>query len=314
MSDMDYLDDENEGRDAGRKSFMDGQPAKYFRHPKRPSFVLRSLGGKNWTVLGRMSELPYAAGYILGREEAARQKEFKKALGKASSLSDKLKEEVAIDTTVTPYHAKARIPDYPIHLTYTLTAFRQKENLRDGYADGKKARLAHQPCPYRVDKERIVWERPFGQNDWIRSDMPYIYVKGFLSGWQGQKAPENVLRLSAKAESITPAPEYPDPDVLAESNHGWTDGVQARGLFGPLKGVRAPYMFKNKKLWAYVTQDQWTTYSVPVEDVQQYAYASAFIKGWRKWERTNLKSQIQPVRRARRLRQFQLSLEDKEHE
>ena len=314
MSDMYNLEDETEGREAGRKSFENGQPAKYFRHPKRPNIVLRRIGERNWTMLGYMSEVPFAAGYIQGREAAAREKEFKKALGKVPTLADKLKEEPSIDTTKEPYRIKGKLQEYPPFLTDALTSFGQKENMRDGYAEGKKAHLAHQPCTYRIDADRQVWERPAGTNQWVLSQTPYVYVKGFLSGWHGQQAPKKTLWLSVKAETLVSRPDSDEPDVMTESTRGWIDGARARSLYAPLTDVRPPYIFKNKKLLAYVTKDKWTTYYVPIESPDSYAYAVAFIKGWNKWANNNIKEskQVQPVRRARKMRQGKLSLVEKE--
>ncbi|MBP5160767.1 MAG: hypothetical protein ILP11_01800 [Alphaproteobacteria bacterium] len=315
MSDIYDLEDETEGREAGRKSFENGEPAKYLRHPRQHNIVFKRTNDDKLVKLGYMSDVPFAAGYIQGREAAAREKEFKKALGKVPTLADKLKEEPSIDTTQEPYRIKGKLQEYPPFLTDTLTSFRQKENMRDGYAEGKKAHLAHQPCTYRIDAERQVWERPAGTNQWVPSSKPYVYVKGFLSGWNGQKAPAKTLWLSVKAETLVLRPDSDTPDVITESTRGWIDGARARSLYAPLTDVRPPYIFKNKKLLAYVTKDKWTTYYVPIESPDSYAYAVAFIKGWNKWANNNIKEskQVQPVRRARNLRQGKLSLIEKEH-
>ena len=316
MTDMDYLDDETEGKKSGHDAFVAGTPAKYRRHPKKQHFVLKRVDKNDWKVLGPMSENPYAAGYILGWEEAAktqeksRKTELLKALEGASSLMEKLKQEPAVDMSKDPYRVDAVVLDYPKHLTPILTVFRQKENIRNGYDDGKKERTNGQSCAYMINDKKEVFERSSGK--WQACKKPYVYVKGYLSGWNGEKEPDGLLRTSVKAETLTS--EQADPDIISQNTFGWLDGAAAREVFGSLTSVKPPYVFKNRKLFAYVTKDTWQTEYVPLENPLQYAYAAAFIKSWKKWEKVHLKEREKekPVRKTRKMRQYDLPFKKRE--
>ena len=318
-----YVFDEDKGREQGQQDWVSKKKPLYIQDPKKPYLYLQLDKDGQYKAGGYMTENAYAAGYIHQQWycQKVEQKEQKKGtlgaiLEEAQQVAERIQQDQDIDLRKAPYHLDGVIPAYPKHLTPVLTVFRQMENLQDGYDDGKKAHLNGHHCVYMIDRQQKVWERPFDESKWVPCEKPFIYVKGFLAGWNGKKKPDRILRASIQEGMTTPQPTV--DNLVAERVFGFNDGYKARENFGSLTSVRPPYIFKNKRLFAYVTKNDWQTYYAPVENPSEFAYATAFLKSWKKWERLNLKDhakgQTKPVRKTRSMRQYGLPFQNREHD
>ena len=247
---MTHLDLETDGKQQAYQDFFEGQPPLYLRKPKYANRVMKRIKDDVYKDIGYMSEHALAAGYVLGWEAMKKVK-------------------------------------YPKHLQPIRTMCLQHELRREGHKYGLQARKENTPCLYRIDHEGHTWERQKGCSLWTASAKSYPWVRGYLSGYQGEMTYPHILNTAvqlseATSAVLTPAGHDRNSDEITAAADGFQDGWTARGVYQSLSDVRAPYVFKNRQLFAVVVNDSGRTRFEKITDPVDSAYAKSFIKAWKK--------------------------------